>query len=96
MPRKSRENSGTGIYHVMLRGINRQNIFYDIDDYECSRRAAANERTAKRCYQTGTRLRSQHPADRAIDRNQFFHYLQELECNKRTVPLLHIMTTPRR
>ena len=35
MPRKSRENSGTGIYHVMLRGINRQNIFYDIDDYEC-------------------------------------------------------------
>ena len=35
MPRKSRENSGTGIYHMMLRGINRQNIFYDIDDYEC-------------------------------------------------------------
>ena len=34
MPRKSRENSGTGIYHVMLRGINRQNIFYDIYDYE--------------------------------------------------------------
>lgn len=35
MPRKSRKTSGTGIYHVMLRGINRQNIFYDIDDYEC-------------------------------------------------------------
>ena len=34
MPRKSRESSGTGIYHVMLRGINRQNIFYDIGDYE--------------------------------------------------------------
>lgn len=34
MPRKSRETSGTGIYHVMLRGINRQNIFYDIYDYE--------------------------------------------------------------
>ena len=34
MPRKSRENSGTGIYHVMLRGINRQNIFYDVNDYE--------------------------------------------------------------
>lgn len=34
MPRKSRESSGTGIYHVMLRGINRQNIFYDVSDYE--------------------------------------------------------------
>ncbi len=34
MPRKSRETSGTGIYHVMLRGINRQNIFYDTKDYE--------------------------------------------------------------
>jgi len=34
MPRKSRESSGTGIYHVMLRGINRQNIFCDVSDYE--------------------------------------------------------------
>ena len=34
MPRKSRESSGTGIYHVMLRGVNRQNIFYDVGDYE--------------------------------------------------------------
>ena len=34
MPRKPRESSGTGIYHVMLRGINRQNIFYDANDYE--------------------------------------------------------------
>lgn len=33
MPRQSRKNSGTGIYHVMLRGINRQNIFEDADDY---------------------------------------------------------------
>ena len=33
MPRQSRKNSGTGIYHVMLRGINRQNIFEDPDDY---------------------------------------------------------------
>ena len=24
MPRRLREHSGTGIYHVMLRGINRQ------------------------------------------------------------------------
>ena len=33
MPRQSRKNSGTGIYHVMLRGINRQDIFEDSDDY---------------------------------------------------------------
>ena len=25
MPREARKTSGTGIYHVMLRGINRQN-----------------------------------------------------------------------
>jgi len=33
MPRKQREKSGTGIYHVMLRGINHQNIFEDRGDY---------------------------------------------------------------
>ncbi len=33
MPRKSRETSITGIYHVMLRGINRQDIFEDAEDY---------------------------------------------------------------
>ena len=33
MPRKPRLYSGTGIYHVMLRGINRQNIFEDLEDH---------------------------------------------------------------
>jgi len=33
MPRKERTKSGTGIYHVMLRGINRQDIFEDDEDY---------------------------------------------------------------
>ena len=33
MPRHSREQSGTGIYHVMLRGVNRQSIFEDDEDY---------------------------------------------------------------
>ena len=33
MPRKPRQISGTGIYHVMLRGINRQNIFEDLEDH---------------------------------------------------------------
>ena len=32
MPRHSREESGTGIYHVMLRGVNRQSIFEDEED----------------------------------------------------------------
>ena len=27
MPRKGRETSSTGIYHVMLRGINRQDMW---------------------------------------------------------------------
>ena len=33
MPRVGREQSGTGIYHVMLRGINRQDIFEEPEDY---------------------------------------------------------------
>ena len=33
MPRQSRKPSGTGIYHVMMRGINHQNIFEDQEDY---------------------------------------------------------------
>ena len=32
MPRGARERSRTGIYHVMLRGINRQTIFEDRED----------------------------------------------------------------
>ncbi|MDD3841013.1 MAG: transposase [Clostridia bacterium] len=34
MPRKVREKSSTGIYHVMLRGINGQTIFKCNEDYE--------------------------------------------------------------
>ena len=33
MPRQSRQSSGTGIHHVMMRGINHQNIFEDVEDY---------------------------------------------------------------
>lgn len=32
MTRMAREISSTGIYHIMVRGINRQDIFYDDDD----------------------------------------------------------------
>lgn len=33
MPRETRKESGTGIYHVMMRGINRQDIFEEQEDY---------------------------------------------------------------
>lgn len=32
MPRQARKKSSSGIYHIMLRGINRQQIFEDEDD----------------------------------------------------------------
>jgi len=34
MPRQPRTSSGTGIYHVMLRGINRQYTFEEQEDYQ--------------------------------------------------------------
>lgn len=37
MARKPREKSGTGVYHVMLRGINKQTIFEDDEDYSLFR-----------------------------------------------------------
>lgn len=33
MPRSARELSSTGIYHVMVRGINKQDIFLEQEDY---------------------------------------------------------------
>lgn len=33
MPRQARKESDTGIYHVMLRGINWQDIFEETEDY---------------------------------------------------------------
>lgn len=32
MPRQARKESGTGIFHIMMRGINHQNIFEDEED----------------------------------------------------------------
>jgi len=34
MPRTARQESATGIYHIMLRGINQQTIFNDEEDYQ--------------------------------------------------------------
>lgn len=33
MPRKARKKSESGIYHIIMRGINRQSIFEDDEDY---------------------------------------------------------------
>lgn len=34
MPREARKKSESGIYHIMLRGINQQVIFEDMEDYK--------------------------------------------------------------
>ena len=34
MARSAREKSASGIYHVMVRGINHQDIFFDDEDYQ--------------------------------------------------------------
>ena len=34
MPRQARKKSKTGIYHIMLRGINQQQIFEDSEDFD--------------------------------------------------------------
>ncbi len=34
MPRVAREKSSTGVYHILLRGINREAIFHDDEDME--------------------------------------------------------------
>ena len=33
MPRTARERSRSGIYHIVLRGINKQNVFEEAEDY---------------------------------------------------------------
>jgi putative transposase len=33
MPRKAREKSESGIYHIMIRGVNREAIFEDDDPH---------------------------------------------------------------
>ena len=47
MPRNARSKSESGIYHIMLRGINRKSIFEDRED--CERFLATLERYKKIC-----------------------------------------------
>lgn len=39
MPRKPRDKSETGIYHIIARGINQQDIFHEENDFEKYRQA---------------------------------------------------------
>ena len=32
MPRRARKQSKTGVYHIIIRGVNRQDIFHDDED----------------------------------------------------------------
>ncbi len=47
MPRKAREKSESGIYHIMMRGINRQTIFEDEED--CTQFFKALQRYKESC-----------------------------------------------
>lgn len=49
MPRHARELSGTSIYHVMLRGVNRDAIFLEVEDYERFLYALARTRELSGC-----------------------------------------------
>lgn len=50
MPRHSRNLGTTGWAHIILRGINRENLFYDAEDYS-------------RFFSTLTRFQKNHPFD---------------------------------
>ena len=54
MPRAARKTSDTGIYHVMMRGINRQIIFEEAEDYEKMRQVILDcrEKAALNCMRT--------------------------------------------
>ncbi len=47
MPRQARRKSETGIYHIMIRGINRQTIFED--DEDCERFLQALQSYKEKC-----------------------------------------------
>ena len=47
MPRLAREISGSGIYHIMMRGINRQAIF--IDEEDCKKFIKTLEQYKEKC-----------------------------------------------
>ena len=59
MARKQRERSATGIYHVMLRGINKQDIFLDDNVFD-SMLGALQEAQCQRTLTKASSFASQH------------------------------------
>lgn len=49
MPRRARRLAGSGIYHVMLRGVNRDSIFLEDEDFEWFLAALARVKEASGC-----------------------------------------------
>ena len=49
MPRQARQLADSGIYHVMLRGVNRDALFLEADDYLCFVRALGRVRADSGC-----------------------------------------------
>ena len=99
MPRQARKTSGTGIYHVMLRGINRQDIFEDDEDYMQFQRSLHQlvecyDEPAHSISDTGIKelLRLQYSNDNAgfrqLARITGFSYgiIQRVVTDQRTVP----------
>ena len=69
MPRQGRIQSGTGVYHVMMRGINHQRIFEDSEDHytflQCLRSAQeqytpCGDRLPSTCHYYAYALMSNH------------------------------------
>jgi REP element-mobilizing transposase RayT len=48
MPRQARKKSSSGIYHIMLRGINRHQVFEDNEDREISRLTGISKKIVER------------------------------------------------
>ena len=81
MPRKKREESPTGVYHWIVRGMNKKDLFHDAQDYERFRDLLAEYQSAYQviihhyCFMTNhvhILLRT-HPLEQL---SRFSHYVQ--------------------
>jgi len=60
LPRQAREQCDSGVYHVVLRGINRQDIFYDDEDYRRFLETLAKKKSEKQYEVYGYCLMGNH------------------------------------
>jgi len=45
MPRKRREQSATGVYHWIVRGMNKKDLFHDTQDFDCFKKLLIEYKT---------------------------------------------------